>query len=212
MKASLKIKTASMENLSEFEKMILGSTMPVHVAESQEVSVLGERGVWTNREEVMKWKGSLPIEDYKINDSKDFETIVKKPSERINYIQKLAVRYLRPPTPNAPGDIIIEEKPAKMISPAPPLIIRQQALRLKTPSPLIIRERPPQKPKVSKQKTIMISGKRLPPPPRKVIIERMPAMPEKPKPVIIERWLPYEMPKRRVIFQKPPQPKIVASK
>lgn len=49
---------------------------------------------------------------------------------------------------------------------------------------------------------ITISGKRLPPPPRKVIIERLPPLPSKPQSVIIERWLPYSQVKRRVIFQR----------
>ena len=43
----------------------------------------------------------------------------------------------------------------------------------------------------------------MPPPPRKVVIERLPQMPQKPQSIIIERWLPYqENLKRKVIFQK----------
>lgn len=49
---------------------------------------------------------------------------------------------------------------------------------------------------------ITISGKRIPPPPRKVVIERLAPLPSKPQSVIIERWLPYSQVKRRVIFQK----------
>ena len=49
---------------------------------------------------------------------------------------------------------------------------------------------------------ITISGKRVPPPPRKVIIERLAPIPQKPQSVIIERWLPYSQVKRRVIFNK----------
>jgi hypothetical protein len=41
------------------------------------------------------------------------------------------------------------------------------------------------------RKLITISGKQLPPPPRKVIVERMPPIPSKPQPLIVERWLPY---------------------
>ena len=46
------------------------------------------------------------------------------------------------------------------------------------------------------------AGKKLPPPPRKLIIERLAPLPPKPQSVIIERWLPYTQPKRRVIFQR----------
>jgi hypothetical protein len=60
-------------------------------------------------------------------------------------------------------------------------------------------------------KLITISGKRLPPPPRKVIIERLAPLPTKPQSVIIERWLPYnDNLKRRVVYQKaPPDPVVV---
>ncbi len=48
---------------------------------------------------------------------------------------------------------------------------------------------------------ISIEGKRLPPPPRKVVIERLPIVPAKPQSVLVERWLPYPPAKRRVIYQ-----------
>lgn len=48
-------------------------------------------------------------------------------------------------------------------------------------------------------------GKRIPPPPRKVIIERLAPIPPKPQSVIIERWLPYNQVKRRVIFNRADQ-------
>lgn len=48
---------------------------------------------------------------------------------------------------------------------------------------------------------INISGKRIPPPPRKVIIERLAPLPTKPQSVLIERWLPYPQLKRKVIFK-----------
>jgi len=35
---------------------------------------------------------------------------------------------------------------------------------------------------------ITISGQNVEPPPRKVIIEKLPPLPPKPQPVIIERW------------------------
>lgn len=90
-----------------------------------------------------------------------------------------------------------------MTGPAPLLIVRQQPARAETPEPLVVREAPPQPPQKIGQKIITISGKRLPPPPRKVVIERLAAIPSKPQNVIIERWLPYSEVKRRVIFNKP---------
>jgi hypothetical protein len=77
---------------------------------------------------------------------------------------------------------------------------------------LVIREAPPQPPAQVGRKVITISGKRLPPPPRKVIIERLAPLPAKPQSVIVERWLPYSQTKRRVIFQKGAQPDPVVVK
>ena len=128
----------------------------------------------------------------------------------MQYIQELAIRYLRPPTPPAPGEIIITQERNILPAPAPPLVIRQQPPRPSTPEPLIIREAPPQAPQPIGRKLITISGKRLPPPPRKVVIERLAPMPSKPQSVLIERWLPYNDVKRRVIFQAaPPDPVVI---
>jgi len=67
---------------------------------------------------------------------------------------------------------------------------------------LVIREAPPRAPLPVGQKVITISGKRLPPAPRKVVIERLAPLPSKPQSYIVERWLPYGAQKRRVIFQR----------
>ena len=62
----------------------------------------------------------------------------------------------------------------------------------------------------SRRKLITIFGRRLPPPPRKVVIERLAPLPSKPQSVIIERWLPYnDNLKRRVVFQKAPSDPVI---
>jgi hypothetical protein len=109
-----------------------------------------------------------------------------------------------------PGEIIIKQECNSLTPPAPPLIIRQQPPRPSTPEPLVIREAPPPPPVQVCRKVITISGKRLPPPPRKVVIERLAPLPSKPQAAIIERWLPYAQVKRRVIFQRSCQPDSVA--
>ena len=83
--------------------------------------------------------------------------------------------------------------------PAPPIILRQQPPRPKTPEPLIIREKPPRPPQKIDKKIINIPGKKIPPPPRKILVENLPDLPSKPKSIIIERWLPYSQTKRKVI-------------
>lgn len=43
----------------------------------------------------------------------------------------------------------------------------------------------------------------MPPPPRSVIVEKMPPLPPKPRDIIIERWIPYEsLQKRKIIVQR----------
>jgi hypothetical protein len=119
---------------------------------------------------------------------------------------------LRPPTPPAPGEIFIKQDGSIPTAPAPPLVIRQQPPRPCTPEPLVIREAPPTPPEQVCRKVITISGKRVPPPPRKVIIERLAPLPSKPQSILIERWLPYAQVKRRVIFQKSTEAEVVCLK
>ena len=127
------------------------------------------------------------MSEYAINEDQSPEIITKKSQMKLEYVQELAIRYLRPPTPAAPGDIIVTQEADERTAPAPPLIIRQQPPRAETPPPLVIREAPPPAPPHVGIKRITISGRRLPPPPRKVIIERLAPLPNKPQNVIIER-------------------------
>lgn len=195
---------ANYEYLSQIENDILRSTVPIELDNSatDEITVNGQRGIWANKSEVLNWRGTMPIEQYLINQDQHPEIIIKSSRLNIEYIQELAIRYLRPPTPPRPGDIIISQEANTQAQPAPPLVIRQQPARPATPEPLVFREIPPKPPVQLGRKIIAISGKRLPPPPRKVVIERLAALPSKPQGVMIERWLPYNQVKRRVIFQK----------
>ena len=70
-----------------------------------------------------------------------------------------------------------------------------------TPEPIIIRERPPPRPAPIPQKIITIPGKVIIPK-RSIIIEKIESKPNKPPMIIIERWLPYDSQKRRVVYQK----------
>jgi hypothetical protein len=189
----------SSQFLSEVEVSLLNSVNPLELEESGEITVLGNRGVWTNRDEVSKFRGDL--NEYSINEDSNPQVINKKVEKSIEYIQELAVRYLKPPVQPAPGEIIIKHDPNVLPPPAPPLVLRQQPARPSTPEPLIVREAPPQAPLPVGQKIITISGRRLPPPPRKVIVERLAQLPSKPQSIITERWLPYQQMKRRVIYQ-----------
>lgn len=187
--------------LSEIESAILRSTMPLDLNETEEITVNGERGILLNKNEIVNWRG-IPLSKYAINDDPNPEIIRKQTDQKLTYHQEVAIRYLRPPTPPAPGEIIIQQEGNSFIPPAPPLVIRQQPPRPTTPPPLVVREAPPPPPPPIGRKVITISGKSIPPPPRKVIIERLPPLPTKPQSVIIERWLPYKQIKRKVIYSR----------
>jgi len=162
--------------------------------------VNSESGLWVNKDEALNWDGLLPIESYQINESKDTEVINKKNNQFIEYTQEMTVRYLRPETPV--NEIIITQEADHAIQSAPPIIIRHfEKNRPKKSEPLVFREAPPEPPRSTSPKVVKIRGKRLPPPPRKVIIERLPPVPKKPQSLIVERWLSYNKAKRRVIFK-----------
>ena len=188
--------------LSALEEAILKANNPLEVEEGEELTVVGQTGKWINKQEILKWRGEIPITQYIINEDSNPEVIRKKTQQQLLYEQEVAIRYLRPPTPPPPGEIVIKQEANIPTPPAPPLVIRQVPPRPETPAPLIVREAPPRPPASVGQKLITISGKRLAPPPRKVVIERLAPLPSKPQAIMVERWLPYSERKRRVIFQK----------
>ena len=89
---------------NRIEQTILKSNVPINITENEEITVLGQRGVWTNRSEVLNWKGPIPISQYRLNDDPNPEVILKTNSQPVEYTQDIQVRYLRPPTPQAPGN------------------------------------------------------------------------------------------------------------
>lgn len=44
--------------ISQIELNILRSANPINVTETEEITVLGQRGIWTNKSEVVGWKGN----------------------------------------------------------------------------------------------------------------------------------------------------------
>ena len=86
----------------------------------------------------------------------------------------------------------------------PPLYIRQQPISYDNrPKTAIYRQNPPKMPPIIPSETITIPGRVLPPPPRQVIVERLPQQPEQPPNIIIEKWLDYEPQQRRVLYLPP---------
>jgi hypothetical protein len=121
--------------LSDMENSILKSQVPIEIntEDNEEITVLGQRGLWLNKNEVINWRGPIPFANYPLNDDPCPEIIRKNVNQELEYVQEVAIRYLRPPTPPAPGALIIEEEADQVLPQAPPLIIRQQP-----PRPLVM--------------------------------------------------------------------------
>jgi hypothetical protein len=144
--AELNNNVNTLTRLDDIESAILRSTVPIDLNETEEITVNGERGIWANRNEVTNWRGNYPISKYPINDDPNPEIIRKRTDQHLVYHQEVAIRYLRPPTPPAPGEILIQQEGNSFAPPAPPLVIRQQPARPVTPPPLVVREAPPPPP------------------------------------------------------------------
>lgn len=79
--------SSSAQMLSDVETAILRSSEPVNLSELDEIEVLGQRGIWANKNEVLNWKGALPINEYRINEDANPEVITKRSQQTIQYIQ-----------------------------------------------------------------------------------------------------------------------------
>ena len=112
----------------------------------------------------------------------------------------MSLKFLKPPAPQQPGDITIVQEQDVQAPAAPALHITQKPPLPATPAPILVRERPPKPPAPIAPRNIVIPGKVIPPPPRKVIVERLPQMPAKPQDIIVERWLGYQRRSRNVNF------------
>jgi len=172
--------------------------------DNEVIDVGGHRGVWANKEEVLNWKGPVPISQYRINHDSNPEVVRKTLNQPVEYNQDISVRYLRPPTPVG-GDIVIRQHNRQIPVPAPPAILRVPGERPVTPPPVILREAPPEYGHYD-QKEIVVSGKEVNYlPDRKLVIEKLPSLPPKPPQIIIEKWLPPTKLKRRVVLDSSSQ-------
>ena len=135
--------------------------------------------------------------------------INKKPLNKVHYKQNVSVKFLKPPTPAQPGDIVIKQEKDVQAPPAAPLLVRQKPPKPVKPPALIVREKPPRPPAPISPKFITIPGKIHPPPPRKVVVERMPKLPPLPQDIIVERWLGYNRRTRRIVYK--PAPKLISA-
>jgi hypothetical protein len=142
--------------------------------------------------------------------------IIRKKSKDLLLKQQVDIQLLRPPTPPLSAPIIIREVRHKPRPCNRPLTIHRnlettdQIHLSKTPSPIVLRERPPLPPKREffSKPTILYRQLPTPPPsPPTVIVERLrphlSAVIQKPAPILVEKWLPYPPEQQRqVIYER----------
>jgi hypothetical protein len=193
-------------SVSRLEEAVLSAKTPININETTNYTVringIDFTGTWINRDECLNWRGPIPLDQYKI--STDTAQIINKNFIHTHeQVQNVNVKLLKPPPIQPPCDLVIRHEPDIQIPPAPPIIIRQQGAAAVATEPKIYREKPPRAPAPTNSQTIMLPGRTIEPPPRRVIIERMPAAAPLPQDIIIERWLGYPRQKRRVTHIKP---------
>ena len=62
--------------LSDVEAAILRSTVPIVINETEEITALGQTGIWANRSETINWKGENSICEYPLNEDNDPEVSI----------------------------------------------------------------------------------------------------------------------------------------
>ena len=63
--------------LSHIEQSILRNVHPIEVNETEELTILGQRGLWINKAEVDAWRGDLNITEYSINEDQNPQIITR---------------------------------------------------------------------------------------------------------------------------------------
>jgi hypothetical protein len=154
-KSLIKIKDENSKNIlkritsadpfeSDIEKALLESSIPIEISDAEEIKCLNQRGFWLNKIECLEWSNRNGSTDrYNLNEDMEFEIIHKQNESTVDYNQKVQVKYLRPPTPPPPGELIIRAECNENIDlkRPPPIILRQLPVRSPSPTqPLILRE------------------------------------------------------------------------
>ncbi|CAF1106585.1 unnamed protein product [Rotaria magnacalcarata] len=129
----------------------------------------------------------------------------RESAEKI-YKQKVYLRQLQPPTPQ-PIEIQVQEVLLQPQTQKPPIHIRVGQREPRTPSPIIIKSTPPQPPFTDSDQPV-IYNKYVPPPkqaPQQIIIHRYADLPPKPRPIVVEQWLPFKPAPKRIIKHSLPR-------
>lgn len=95
---------------SKVETAILNSNEPIEINESHEICANGYKGIWANKDEIANWVGPIPLSEYPINQDPNPILIKKRSNKNIELQKKVLIRYLEPPRPRTPGEIIVKQE------------------------------------------------------------------------------------------------------
>ncbi|CAF0742742.1 unnamed protein product [Rotaria sordida] len=145
----------------------------------------------------------VDADDFNLDSDPIIET--READEQV-YKQQVYLRQYQPPTPD-PIDIQIQEIIVKPKIQRPPIHVyvgpTQDRDAQRTPSPILIKSAPPQLPPSSGEP--IVYNKYVPldykPPRQQIIIHRYPEMPPKPRPIVVEQWLPNKPAPKRVTYR-----------
>ena len=76
--------------LSAIEAAILRSSVPIDIHETEEITVNGQRGIWANKIESENWRGTIPLNQYTINEDPNPDIITKRSQQQIVYQQEVS--------------------------------------------------------------------------------------------------------------------------
>ena len=191
---------------SGMAEKVMGARIPVDTRETATITVrvngVDITGVWLNRDECVNWRGPVPLDRYKLNTDVDTTLIKKTLTHAYDQVQTVSVRHLKPPPLPAAGSLIVRHEEDVQLPAAPPIIVRQTVAEVRAPPTLVYRERPPVAPMPVPEQVVRVPGRVLDPPPRQIIVERMPAKAPLPQDVLVERWLAYDAQRRNVVHQQ----------
>ena len=86
---------------------------------------------------------AVAVAEVPLNVDPNPEIITKKPTLPVHYKQEISLKFLKPPQPEQPGDIVIRQEPDVQQPPAPSVLIRQKPSQPIKPPTVIVREEPP---------------------------------------------------------------------
>lgn len=88
----------------------MNSHEPIELNESTEICANGFKGIWANKDEIANWVGPVPLSEYPINQDPNPILIKKRSNKQLELQKKVLVRYLEPPRPRTPGEIIVKQE------------------------------------------------------------------------------------------------------